>query len=69
MKNTRRKTEKLSWLRNKDGIMTKNPGIKEVYPQLPAGLKWNKGGTLRQFFWLSGTPKAAKCLRLINKGA
>jgi len=41
MKNASRKTEKLYWLRNKDGLMTKNPGIKKAYPQAPAGLAWN----------------------------
>jgi len=49
--------------------MAKNPGIKEAYPQLPSGLRWNRGGKLRQIFWLGGTPGAAKCLMLIKKGA
>jgi len=69
VKNARRKKEKFSWLRYKDGLMAKNPGIKEGYPQTPAGIRWNRGGTLRQIFWFGGTPRAANCLMLINKVA
>jgi hypothetical protein len=71
-RNRKRKTAngkaKTQFVAVQDGIMTKNPGIKEGYYQAPAGLKRNRGGTLRQIFWLGGTPRAANCLRLINKG-
>jgi hypothetical protein len=65
MKNASRKTEKLSWLRYKDGLMAKNPGIKETYPQAPGGLTWNRGGKVAANSLAGGTPRAANCLMLI----
>ena len=49
--------------------MTKNPGIKEGYPEGPGGLRWNRGGTVAANFLAGGTPRAANCLMFIKKGA
>ena len=49
--------------------MAKNHGIKGSYPELPAGLRWNRGGTVAANFLAGGTPRLANCLMLINIGA